>query len=54
MWWNFVGRSHEDVAQARADWESGDRFGTVTGYAGARLPAPAMPATPLKPRGRER
>ena len=22
MWWNFVGRTHEDVAQARADWEA--------------------------------
>jgi redox-sensitive bicupin YhaK (pirin superfamily) len=54
MWWNFVGRSHEDVAQARADWESGTRFGTVVGYDGAPLRAPAMPATPLKPRGRER
>ncbi|TJZ92769.1 hypothetical protein FCI23_55000 [Actinacidiphila oryziradicis] len=20
MWWNFVGRSNEDIAQARADW----------------------------------
>lgn len=20
MWWNFVGRSHDDVAAARADW----------------------------------
>ena len=22
MWWNFVGRTHEEVAQARADWEA--------------------------------
>ncbi|MER7752852.1 pirin family protein [Kitasatospora sp. NPDC097643] len=54
MWWNFIGRSTEDIARARADWMTGDRFGTVHGYAGARLPAPALPATPLKPRGRER
>jgi redox-sensitive bicupin YhaK (pirin superfamily) len=54
MWWNFVGRSHEEIAQARADWEGGTRFGTVVGYDGDPLRAPAMPATPLKPRGRER
>jgi len=53
MWWNFVGRSHDEVAQARADWESGTRFGTVVGFDGAPLRAPAMPGTPLKPRGRE-
>ncbi len=30
MWWNFVGRTHEDVERARADWASGsERFGTV-------------------------
>ncbi|MBD5785900.1 pirin family protein [Cellulosimicrobium terreum] len=22
MWWNFVGRSHDDVVQARADWQA--------------------------------
>jgi redox-sensitive bicupin YhaK (pirin superfamily) len=53
MWWNFVGRSHEDIAEARAGWQSGTRFGTVTGYDGAPLPAPEMPATRLKSRGRE-
>ncbi|GHJ44789.1 hypothetical protein Cs7R123_21310 [Catellatospora sp. TT07R-123] len=55
MWWNFVGRSHDDVAAAREQWMSADdRFGTVTGYDGAPLPAPVLPATPLKPRGRTR
>ncbi|MFF2818208.1 pirin family protein [Kitasatospora cineracea] len=54
MWWNFVGRSSEEIVQARLDWEKGDRFGEVHGYAGDRLPAPQLPATPLKPRGRER
>lgn len=33
---------------------TGDRFGTVRGYDGAPIPAPVMPATPLKPRGRTR
>jgi redox-sensitive bicupin YhaK (pirin superfamily) len=53
MWWNLVGRSHDDIAEARTAWESGSpRFGTVTGYDGPPLPAPGMPATTLKPRGR--
>ncbi|MFJ4187855.1 pirin family protein [Kitasatospora sp. NPDC089509] len=54
MWWNFIGRTTEDIARARADWTTGSRFGEVHGYAGTRLPAPELPATPLKPRGRER
>ena len=28
------------------------RFGTVPGYPGDRLPAPALPTVRLKPRGR--
>ncbi|MFE6055589.1 pirin family protein [Kitasatospora sp. NPDC056446] len=54
MWWNFIGRSTEDIAQARTDWMSTSRFGDVHGYAGDRLPAPELPALPLKARGRER
>ncbi len=54
MWWNFIGRTQDDIAQARADWVMGDRFGTVHGYDGAPLPAPELPGTPLKPRGRAR
>ena len=23
MWWNFIGRSHEDVVAAREAWEAG-------------------------------
>ncbi|WNI14860.1 pirin family protein [Actinacidiphila sp. ITFR-21] len=54
MWWNFVGRSADDIRRAREDWHKGDRFGEVHGYNGERLTAPALPSTPLKPRGRER
>ncbi|MGW5283140.1 pirin family protein [Streptomyces collinus] len=55
MWWNFIGRSHDDIARARADWAAGaDRFGGVHGYDGDRLPAPELPHVPLKPRGRGR
>ncbi|MFF2697023.1 pirin family protein [Streptomyces cyaneofuscatus] len=54
MFWNFIARSGEEIAQARKDWEEGSRFGEVKGYDGARLPAPELPTTPLKPRGRVR
>ncbi|MEV7078862.1 pirin family protein [Streptomyces sp. NPDC093516] len=54
MWWNFIARSHEEIAQAREDWMRGARFGVVQGYDGDPLPAPALPTMPLKPRGRAR
>ncbi|MFF3271818.1 pirin family protein [Streptomyces chrestomyceticus] len=64
MWWNFVGRSQQDVEEARRDWmadsgsgpgsDSGSRFGEVRGYDGDRLPAPELPTVGLKPRGRVR
>ena len=53
MWWNFVGRTHEDILSYRHLWEDADdRFGAVQGYRGpvTRLPAPPMPATRLRPR----
>lgn len=55
MWWNFVGRGHEEIAEFRRAWEAGsDRFGEVRGYAGriSRLPAPALPNARLQPRRR--
>ncbi|WP_245870726.1 pirin family protein [Asanoa hainanensis] len=52
MWWNFVARSDAEIRQAREEWASGDRFGVVRGYAGERLPAPALPTTKLKIRDR--
>jgi len=42
MWWNFVGRTHEEIAAARESWMSHDRFGEVAGYAGPRLAAPPL------------
>ncbi|MEY9843895.1 redox-sensitive bicupin YhaK (pirin superfamily) [Streptacidiphilus sp. BW17] len=54
MWWNFVGRSHEEIAAARQDWMAGDRFGEVHGYDGHPIPAPELPSLRLKPRGRAR
>jgi len=53
MWWNFVGRSHEEIVEFREAWESGsDRFGRVEGYDGQpqRIPAPTMPNVRIRPR----
>ncbi|MFD9436572.1 pirin family protein [Streptomyces sp. NPDC060002] len=53
MWWNFIGRSHEDIVRAREEWMDGlggVRFGEVEGYGGAPLPAPDLPSVPLKAR----
>ncbi|TCM62797.1 hypothetical protein EC844_12341 [Acinetobacter calcoaceticus] len=44
LWWNFVGRTQEELAIAREDWiNQSPRFGSVPEYHGARLIAPAMP-----------
>jgi redox-sensitive bicupin YhaK (pirin superfamily) len=52
MWWNFIGRGHEEIARAREDWQNASaRFGTVEGYDGERLPAPELPHSILRPRG---
>ena len=54
MWWNFVGRSNDDIVAARADWMAGERFGDVAGFDGYRLPAPPLPPGRLKPGGATR
>ena len=58
MWWNFIGRSHDEIVEQREAW-NGDgldhepaRFGVVRDFTGDRLLAPPMPNTRLKPRGR--
>ena len=53
MWWNFVGRSHDEIVRYRQLWEDADeRFGAVEGYQGSvtRLPAPPLQTTRLRPR----
>lgn len=53
MWWNFVGRTHDEIVSARAMWSAHTpRFGRVVGAKGPRLEAPPMPNVPLRPRGR--
>lgn len=42
MWWNFVARTAEEIAQARSDWQRRQRFGDVTAYNGPRLDAPPL------------
>ncbi|MEO3868055.1 pirin family protein [Nonomuraea sp. B12E4] len=59
MWWNFVGRTHDEIAAFRAEWMDGldsgtSAFGSVAGFDGPPLPAPVLPGTRLKPRGRVR
>ncbi|MDA8439710.1 MAG: pirin family protein [Propionibacterium sp.] len=56
MWWNFIGRSHDDIVRLREEWNEApdDRFGRVAGYRGQvqRLQAPPLPPLTLKPRFR--
>ena len=42
MWWNFVARTPEEIAEAREDWELHRRFGDVPAYNGPRLDAPRL------------
>ncbi|CAN5247436.1 pirin family protein [soil metagenome] len=59
MWWNFIGRTHEEIVAYRDAWQrevigGGNphgRFGTVA-YGGGPLPAPELPTNVrLSPRG---
>lgn len=53
MWWNFVGRSHEEIVAFRDAWQDeSEQFGCVEGYVGtpARLPAPTLPNAQIRPR----
>jgi redox-sensitive bicupin YhaK (pirin superfamily) len=66
MWWNFVGRTHEEVAAYRAEWQqqvlrdgavvedsqdvADGRFGVVVGDHLPPIPAPRLPNARLKER----
>ena len=53
MWWNFVGRTHEEIVAARDAWEADDgRFGHVVDHGDERIPAPPLPAVRLTRRRR--
>ncbi|NYF09563.1 hypothetical protein HDC94_000719 [Leifsonia sp. AK011] len=56
MWWNFIGRDHDEIQRFRDEWQAGlsvhpGRFGILNGYDGNPLPAPQLPPIRLKPRG---
>ncbi|MHA7173982.1 pirin family protein [Arthrobacter monumenti] len=67
MWWNFVGRSHEEVVEYRAQWQTEigvdgtaeervdalghPQFGTFPEGEPAALPAPVLPNVRIRPRG---
>ena len=67
MWWNFVGRSHEEIVAFRAEWQrqisdnghvvadsqevAAGRFGVVAGEHLRPIPAPELPHVRLKLRG---
>ena len=58
MWWNFIGRSHDDIVAYRDEWQAdvingedaAGAFGAIPEYPGRALPAPVLPAVRLKPR----
>ena len=52
MWWNFIGRSHQDIAKAREEWnaQTGQRFAAFEDSIGGYIPAPDLPNVSLQPR----
>jgi redox-sensitive bicupin YhaK (pirin superfamily) len=58
MWWNFIGRSHDEIVGFRRQWQDeviargtdDGRFGRVRDYDGDPLPAPELPNVRLRPR----
>jgi redox-sensitive bicupin YhaK (pirin superfamily) len=50
MWWNFVGRTWDDIAAARDAWAAGDtgRFAPVRTRLGT-VPAPGLPSVATTP-----
>ena len=59
MWWNFVGRTHEEITAYREAWQreigadsdgiNQPQFGTFPPDQPATLPAPALPNARLRP-----
>jgi redox-sensitive bicupin YhaK (pirin superfamily) len=55
MWWNFIGRSHDEIVAYRSAWERRDpRFPPVVDRAERVMEAPPMPTVALKPRPGQR
>ena len=57
MWWNFIGRSHDEIVEFRNQWQEDvvlegnpeGIFGHVE-HSGSTIPAPEMPHVQLRPR----
>lgn len=58
MWWNFIGRSHNEIVDFREQWQNdvvagtnpSGPFGHVDYPGGDVIPAPEMPHVQLRPR----
>jgi len=53
MWWNFIGRDHEEIVALREEWQAGLEMGSARfGHLPPMepLPAPEMPGVRLKSR----
>ncbi len=51
MWWNFIGRTHEEIVAARELWNSHDKsIPDFVDEIKVRIPAPELPNLRLNPR----
>ncbi|MFM6966547.1 MAG: pirin family protein [Rhodoluna sp.] len=57
MWWNFIGRTHDEIVEQREMWNAHiddaaarERFGVFEDRIGGWIPAPELPTVQLKPR----
>jgi len=58
MWWNFIGRDHDEIVSYREQWQReviaggtpDGRFGILEGHPFGALPAPELPKVRLRPR----
>lgn len=51
MWWNFIGRTAEEIVEMRELWNARDpRFGEVIDEVGGWIPAPDLPNATLRAR----
>lgn len=60
MWWNFIGRTHEEIVEFRDEWQrqiaegagqvATGQFGQVDGYTARIIPAPPLPNARLRSR----
>ena len=51
MWWNFIGRSQEEIAKMRTEWNTNHEvYGSFQDEVGGWIPAPELPNVTLRPR----